>query len=187
MLQRIYEVSAGNPLYALELASGAGATSSGSAGPSAGLPLPDSLQAAIAGRLERAADLDELLRTVSALGPTSVGELRAALPGAPVEAQLDAAEERGLLVVDEELHVRFAHPLIGSLVYSRMRALARRALHARLAAAASDPDVRARHLALSTDEPDAEVAALLEDGGGPGARPRGVRPRGRVRAATASG
>ena len=165
MLQRIYELSAGNPLYALELARALG-DEQRAGGPSAGLPLPDSLRAAIAGRLERAADLDELLRTVSALGPTSVGALRAALPGEPVEAQLDAAEERGLLVVDDELHVRFAHPLIGSLVYSRVPAFARRALHARLAEAASDADVRARHLALSTDEPDAEVAALLEAAAG---------------------
>ena len=44
-----------------------------------------------------------------------------------------------------------------------MSPLARRALHARLAARAADPDVRARHLALSTDEPDAAVAALLEE------------------------
>ena len=68
-----------------------------------------------------------------------------------------------MLVVDEGLQVRFAHPLIGSVVYDRMPALARRSLHARLATAASDPDLRARHLALSTDEPDAEVAKLLEE------------------------
>jgi DNA-binding CsgD family transcriptional regulator len=43
-----------------------------------------------------------------------------------------------------------------------MSPLERRALHARLAAEADDPDVRARHLALSTDEPDAAVADLLE-------------------------
>ena len=44
-----------------------------------------------------------------------------------------------------------------------MSPLVRRALHARLAAAATDEDVRARHLALCTDDPDADVAALLED------------------------
>jgi DNA-binding CsgD family transcriptional regulator len=152
-LQRIYELSAGNPLYALELARAR----------EAGRALPDSLQAAIAGRLEGAAELAGLLRTVSALGPTTVRALREALPGALVEAQLDAAQECGLLVVDGALHVRFAHPLIGSVVYDGMPALARRELHSRLAAAASDPDIRARHLALSTDEPDARVSGLLED------------------------
>ena len=161
-LQRIYEVSAGNPLYALEL----GRALARSGAHAVGLPLPDSLQAALAGRLEHAGDLEELLRTVSALGPTSVGALRAALPDLPIEAQLDAAQERGLLVVDDELHVRFAHPLLGSVVYDGMPAFARRSLHARLAAGASDPDVRARHLALSTDEPDPEVATLLEAAAG---------------------
>ena len=43
-----------------------------------------------------------------------------------------------------------------------MSPLARRSLHAALAGRAADLDVRARHLALSTDEPDDEVAQLLE-------------------------
>ena len=47
-----------------------------------------------------------------------------------------------------------------------MTPLARRSLHGRLAARATDPDVRARHLALSTDAADAEIAALLEDAAG---------------------
>jgi DNA-binding CsgD family transcriptional regulator/tetratricopeptide (TPR) repeat protein len=151
-LQRIYELSAGNPLYALELARARQARRS----------LPDSLQAAIAARLDGSGELAGLLCIVSALGPTTVRVVREALPDAPVEAQLDAAQERGLLVVDDDLGVRFEHPLIGSVVYERMPAFARRELHARLAAAASDPDVRARHLALSTDEPDTGVAQLLE-------------------------
>jgi DNA-binding CsgD family transcriptional regulator/tetratricopeptide (TPR) repeat protein len=44
-----------------------------------------------------------------------------------------------------------------------MGLLARRALHARLAGCAADPDLRARHLALSTDGADGAVAALLEE------------------------
>jgi DNA-binding CsgD family transcriptional regulator len=80
-----------------------------------------------------------------------------------VDALLAAAAEHGLLVVDENLAVRFSHPTIGSAVYERMSPLTRRSLHARLAGLASDPDVRARHLALSTDEPDAAVAQLLEE------------------------
>jgi DNA-binding CsgD family transcriptional regulator len=170
MLQRISEVSGGNPLYALELAR-AFADDRRRGGRPTAVALPDSLQAAIAGRLEHAAELTELLRTVSALGATTVGALREALPGTPLEAQLDAAQERGLLVVDDDLHVRFANPLIGSVVYGRMPAFARRSLHARLASAAADPHVRARHLALSTDEPDAAVADLLEQAAA-GARDR---------------
>jgi DNA-binding CsgD family transcriptional regulator/tetratricopeptide (TPR) repeat protein len=64
--------------------------------------------------------------------------------------------------VGDDLEVRFAHPLIGSVVYARMGTLPRRALHERLAAHATDPDLRAHHLALCTEGPDAAVADVLE-------------------------
>jgi DNA-binding CsgD family transcriptional regulator len=163
MLQRIHEVSGGNPLYAIELARGLAADERDAAHPG-GLPLPDSVQAAIAYRLESVTtEVVGLLEAVSALGNTSVRELRQALPDAETDWLLGQAEQQGLLVVEEDLRVRFVHPLVGSAVYSAMSPLVRRDLHARLAAAAVDPDVRARHLALCTDEPDAAVAALLEE------------------------
>ncbi len=163
MLRRIHEVSGGNPLYAIELARGL--PPEGQDEPQPGeLHLPDSLQEAIARRLETVdPELAPLLETAAALGRASVHELRRALPGSDVDALLAAAAEHGLLVVDENLAVRFSHPTIGSAVYERMSPLTRRSLHARLAGQASDPDVRARHLALSTDEPDAAVAQLLEE------------------------
>jgi DNA-binding CsgD family transcriptional regulator len=172
-LHRIHEVSGGNPLYAIELARGL-AVDEKSHGAPGGLHLPDSLQAAIALRLTTVSDeLSGLLDLVSALGPTSVIELREALPGADLDALLASAERHALLVVEEDLRVRFSHPLIGSVAYARMSPLARRALHARLAAGASDPDVRARHLALTTDEPSAPVAQVLEEAAGR-ARARGA-------------
>jgi DNA-binding CsgD family transcriptional regulator len=150
-LIRIHEVSAGNPLYAIALARHP-----------AGRPLPDSLQGAIAERLEAVdAEIAELLRALSALGPATVRELCDAVRGA--EALVLAAESQGLVAVDDDLRVRFSHPLIGSVVYGRMSPLVRRSLHARLAEASADLDVRARHLALSTDERDPEVAQMLED------------------------
>jgi DNA-binding CsgD family transcriptional regulator len=160
-LHRIHEVSGGNPLYAIELARALFAAQ-GSDGAPGGLHLPASLHAAIALRLEAVSgELALLLELVSALGPTCVRDLRETLPEAA--AVLASAEDQGLLVVEEDLRVRFSHPLIGSVVYGRMRPLVRRGLHARLAAGAVDPDVRARHLALSTDEPCATVAQLLEE------------------------
>jgi DNA-binding CsgD family transcriptional regulator len=165
-LRRIHAVSGGNPLYAIELARGLGGD-----GRSFrlwdGLPLPDSLQAAIAERLKRAPDmLDPLLEAVAAAGPTSVVELRAMLPTEDVGALLAAAEREALLVVEDDLAVRFAHPLLGSAVYSRMRPLARGSLHGVLAERTGDPDARARHLALSTHVPDSAIAELLEDAAG---------------------
>jgi DNA-binding CsgD family transcriptional regulator len=171
-LRRIHEVSGGNPLFALELArSFAGADRL--SGASGALPLPDSLQAAIAERLETVpAGLMPLLETASALGPASTGELRAALPGVDVDASLALAREHELLV-EEGFVVRFSHPLVSSVVYGRMGPLERRRLHGQLASRTADPDVRARHLALSAEEADAAVAMLLEDAAGR-ARSRGA-------------
>jgi DNA-binding CsgD family transcriptional regulator len=163
VLRRIHEVSGGNPLYAIELARGL-AVDPRSQCPRVRLRLPESLQGAIALRLEGVSDeLSGLLDVVSALGATTVRALREALGDADLDALLAAAERHELLVVEEDLRVRFSHPLVGSVAYARMSPLARRALHARLAAGATDPDVHARHLALSTDEPSAAVAQVLED------------------------
>jgi hypothetical protein len=162
MLKRIHEVSGGNPLYAIELVRGLDDDARVATHPG-GLPLPDSVQAAIEYRLDAVApEVVALLEAVSALGNTSVRELRQAMPEAETDRLLAEAEQQGLLVVEEDLRVRWVHPLVGSAVYNAMSPLVRQALHARLAAAATDPDVRARHLALCTDGPDADVAALLE-------------------------
>lgn len=162
MLRRIHEASGGNPLYAIELAR-ALAAEGGAHRARGDVRLPGSLQAAIDRRLETVpSKLVELLETVAALGPTSVQELRTTGPHADMDGLLDLGERDGLLVVESDLSVRFTHPLLASAVYARMSPLARRRLHQRLAAAACNPDVRARHLALSSDEPDEEVAVLLE-------------------------
>jgi DNA-binding CsgD family transcriptional regulator/tetratricopeptide (TPR) repeat protein len=162
-MRRIHEVSGGNPLYAIELARSLSADDRRShAG--ARLPLPQSLQAAIAQRLARMpAEHVPLLETVSALGSTSVKELRATLGDANVDHLLPGAVQHGFLVVDERLGVRFSHPLVGSAVYGWISPLARREMHVRLAETAADPDVRARHLALSTDGENAQIAELLEE------------------------
>jgi DNA-binding NarL/FixJ family response regulator/tetratricopeptide (TPR) repeat protein len=160
-LRRIHAVSGGNPLYAIELVRARGTDDRSLA--AGGVRLPESLQAAIRRRIETVpTELVPLLETASALGPTSVPELRETLAGVDADGLLAVAGRHELLVVEENLEVRFAHPLVGSAVYARMSPLARRSLHGRLAAHAADPDVRARHLALSSDDPDGDVAELLE-------------------------
>jgi DNA-binding CsgD family transcriptional regulator len=59
--------------------------------------------------------------------------------------------------------VRFTHPLLASVLYQGLSARERQQAHRRLAELADDPLARARHLALSTDQPDGELAARLED------------------------
>lgn len=161
-LRRIHEVSHGNPLFALELARQLDAEGRRELHVDVALPLPESVKDVILRRLDAVPrELVPLLEIASALGRTSLRELRDAVPGSDLDALLTAAEREGLLAVDEQLEVRFAHPLVGSAVRARMSPVQRRALHARLAELVTEPDLRARHLALSTDEPDAAVAELL--------------------------
>ena len=54
--------------------------------------------------------------------------------------------------------IRFTHPLLASAAYQGLDAIGRRQLHRRLAEVVPVVDERARHLALSTDAPDSDVA-----------------------------
>ena len=58
--------------------------------------------------------------------------------------------------------MRFSHPLHASICYQRAPLWKRRAVHRALAAAVSDVEERARHLALAVEGPDAAVAAELD-------------------------
>lgn len=167
VMRRIHEVSGGNPLYAIELARGLPDDPSADQ-----VGLPTSLQAVIGRRLDAIPSEDmAVLEVAAVLGPAPIDALRDALTdptGAPVGAtwlggSLSRTRRAGLLMVDEDLVVRFAHPLYASAVGMRMDPIARRAVHARLAAVVTDPDIRAWHLARSTVDPDETVAALLED------------------------
>ena len=159
-LRKIHLAAAGNPLYAVELARSL--ASAGASPTAGGLSLPDSLQGAIEQRLETLpAELTPLLEVVAATGATRYEEAKKALPGADLHGLLTEADELGVLRLNEDLRVRFAHPLFASAVYSGIGVLERRRLHAKLAELAGDDDIRARHLALSSDAPDEEAAALL--------------------------
>ncbi len=85
-------------------------------------------------------------------------------------AALTAAEREGIVRI-ERGRVLFAHPLFATAVYAQADAPTRRSLHRRLAAVVSDPEERARHLALCSEGPDPAIARLLDDAAaGAGAR-----------------
>jgi hypothetical protein len=58
--------------------------------------------------------------------------------------------------------IRFTHPLLSSALYNDLGDH-RQSVHARIADLVTDPVVRARHLALSSDGPDAEIALTLDE------------------------
>ena len=158
-LARIAELAEGNPMFAIELARAA--TSSADL---LAAPAPPTLRGLLADRVgEVPADVGDLLRVVAATGPAPWDALARQADLDDPAPLVDLAVDRGILVVDDGRVVRFTHPILASVVLAEVDPIARQALHARLAAVATDPDARARHLALSCAEPDADVAAELED------------------------
>jgi DNA-binding CsgD family transcriptional regulator len=155
-LLRVHETSGGNPFYALELARALGAD----VDPTQPLRVPETLEGLVRARL------DELPATTqeSLLLAAAVGR-----PSAELFASLDVSEP----VLDPALAarviertdgtIRFTHPLLASAVYHGVPAHERRRAHGRLAQVVADPVDRARHLGLSTESPDIDIAAVLED------------------------
>jgi DNA-binding CsgD family transcriptional regulator len=157
VLERIQDLSGGNPMFALELAGGAASDRDLAAGRS------PTLGGLLADRLAAVPDqLLSVLQVVAALGPSGSDTIARAYDGGGVRSLLSTAVERGLLQVGDDLHVHFTHPLLASAVLADLDPFRRQDLHARLVDVVDDPDARARHLALSSGAPDAAVAAELD-------------------------
>jgi hypothetical protein len=103
----------------------------------------------------------EVAFVVSGLSRATIELVQAAAGGRRPAAGLAKAVAAGVLEVDGG-RVRYAHPLVASVVYGDATAAQRRELHARIAMVIDDPEERARHLALAAETPDAEVAAALD-------------------------
>jgi DNA-binding CsgD family transcriptional regulator len=161
-LLRLHEASDGNPFYALELARALERQDS-ELQPGRPLPIPETLQELVRDRLAALPDgAKDGLLAVSALTSPTVALVRAASRsrGQPV-ADLEAAVAAGVIEVEGE-RIRFSHPLLGSTLYSRAEPARRRTLHRRLSRVVSDPEERARHLALAASSADEGVAQALD-------------------------
>ena len=161
-LTRVHEATAGNPFFALELGRELVRTNTR---PEAGraLPMPESLQELLGERLARLPTHtgDVLLQAAALARPTVTLVAAAYGDQALVQETLEAAVREGVIELDDS-HVRFTHPLLASISYEQSPVWKRRAVHRALAGVVTDPEERARHLALAADGPDAEVASYLE-------------------------
>ena len=162
-LVEIRRASGGNPYFALELAREHRRTG-GRRAADKPMRVPSSLQELLGVRLSRLPQ--EVLRVLLAAAalPQPTAEMVCAgcadLEGGL--AGLEAAAGAGIVEIDGSA-VRFVHPLLASLCYERALPWERRDVHTRLAAASSDTEQRARHLALGTAGPDEHVADALDE------------------------
>jgi DNA-binding CsgD family transcriptional regulator len=153
-LLRIHERTGGNPFFALELARAL----PDEVDPLRPLPVPGTLDQLVRTRL---AGLPECTRDALALASASGTPSDSLLARAGVSA-LDLDPAVAAHVIERENGtVRFTHPLLASGVYEELGDDRLRA-HARLADVTDDPILRARHRALATGSPDADVAAAIE-------------------------
>jgi len=158
LVKRIHHASGGNPFYAMEIGRALG-NEEPNPRPGEPLPVPPDLQGLLRHRLSAlSAPAQQALLLASASGvATSV--LVEGAGGEP--SGLDEAERAGIVEIRRST-IEFTHPLLASTVYASASSRERRDAHARLARLASDPEERARHLALSTDGPDEGAAEALE-------------------------
>lgn len=145
-LTRITEASKGNPYVAVELARN-------------GLVVPESLYALTAERLTplSTSTREAVLAVACAGRPTT-----ALMSALGLREALISAEDLGIVVLQQG-RFDFSHPLVGSAALELASPAQLRDLHRRLAVHQTDPEARARHSALSTPDPDGQVAAALDE------------------------
>ncbi len=154
ILVRIAQTSGGNPLYALEIAR---LLEGSDESDLAHLPVPASLDALVRRRFRAlpTATRAALLKAASLARPDT---------GIVDVTHLEPAEGAGLVRVATDGRIHFAHPLFASAVYGAASPSLRRKTHRALAGVVSDPEERARHLALGSEGADASVVAELVAG-----------------------
>jgi DNA-binding CsgD family transcriptional regulator len=145
-LLRIHQIAGGNPFFALELARDVNpAAASGS------LRLPGSVAELVSARISRAGpDAQEVLLAMASVPDPTVRMLAQATASSAerVLEVLDAAETHSVVTIDGN-RVSFTHPVLAHGVYSAASPRRRRAIHQRLSELVVEPELRARHLALS--------------------------------------
>lgn len=153
-LVRVWEVSRGNPFYALELGRLLSKAGVGH-GHDVALPVPAELSEIVVERVRR-------------LPARSRGELLLAAvlsaPGGDVVdlGALGPATAQRIVDIGEGGRVVFTHPLFASAVWGAASGSERRAAHRRAAELVVNPEERARDLALAAEGPDPFVAAELD-------------------------
>jgi DNA-binding CsgD family transcriptional regulator len=169
-MARISEVSRGNPFYAMELARVIDSRS-----PVGEVSLPSTLSDVVQSRLGR---LDSVVRNIllalACLTSATTEEIVRAtdLGSDHLIELLEQAEAEGIIEIAGN-RLEFTHPLLARGVYDTATPAQRRKMHRRLAQVVDQPELRARHLALSATQGDQMTLQAL-DTAAESARTRGA-------------
>ena len=155
-LLRIHEQSGGNPFFALEIARAL----DGEVDPLEPLPVPPTLDGLVRVRLTGLPPTTrDALGLASAIGtPSEVLLEQAGVPEGALDPALAATRRRARRTGRSASRIRCCRRR--STTTSGTSA---RAFTLALQSLVDDPVVRARHLALSSDEPDADIATTLDE------------------------
>lgn len=167
---RISEISGGNPFYALELARALDGQL-----PNAEPRLPGTLAELVRMRIGRLdGELRDVLLTLASVSAATVDLLAQAhdTTNERIVDILEGVEADGIVVIEGQ-RVRFAHPLLARGVYTDAAPSARRAVHRKLAAIETQPELEARHLALAATTAD-DITLKALDSAADSARARGA-------------
>jgi DNA-binding CsgD family transcriptional regulator len=160
LLVEVHTAAGGNPFYVLEIVRMLQRTGT-SIEAGQPVPLPDTLQDLVRGRiLALPSESREFLLAAAAHAHPTVAVTEAA-SGVDRGVGLRPALEAGVVELDRD-RIRFTHPLLAAGVYEASNPLRRIEVHSRLADLLEDVEARAWQLAASVDEPDENVASVLE-------------------------
>jgi DNA-binding CsgD family transcriptional regulator len=162
IVRRVHVAAGGNPFYAVEIAREVlrrGVPAAGEA-----LPVPDDLSDLLRHRVTAlpVATQRTLLVAASTSHPTRQLVRDASGLDDRGDSALAPAESAGVVHPGGDV-IRFAHPLLASAVYASATTEERRRVHAQLAEYVEHPEERARHLALSSAGPDAQISSELDE------------------------
>jgi hypothetical protein len=161
LLSEVHQAAGGNPFFALEIVRTL-QRSGVSVEAGQPLPVPDSLQDLVHGRLLALPQQSRTFLLAAAAHAHPTVAVTEAASGVECDVGLPPALEARLLEMDGE-RLRFTHPPLAAGAYEIADPLRRREIHARLAELLEDPEARAWQLAASVDRSDEAVAAALED------------------------
>jgi DNA-binding CsgD family transcriptional regulator/tetratricopeptide (TPR) repeat protein len=158
-LLRIYQLSSGNPFYAMELAREFYHRGDGD------VRLPASLTELTRARIASVADhAGDALLAIASLADPTVPTVATAIDVASQRLlELLADAEAQKVVAIDGNRIRFTHPLLSHAVHWDATPSRRRAMHRRLAAVVTEPELRARHLALADPAGEPETLGALDE------------------------